>query len=93
MEAITFLTHDKYFINRMTGLSFGRWLFFQAWITEYLYRQFGRELRLRFQDAEDLDIKEVLAFIWYAVQKANEQDLPMEASLDIDTELWTGYME
>ena len=93
MEAVTFLTHDKYFIKRMTGLSFGRWLFFQVWITEVLYRQFARELRPKFQDADELDIRDVLAFLWYAVKIANEQDLPLETPLDIDAEIWTGYIE
>lgn len=93
MEAVTFLNHDKYFINRMMGLSFGRWLFFQVWITEYLYRLYGRELRRRFMDADELDIKEVLAFLWSAVKTANEEDLPFEAVLDFDETIWTDYVE
>jgi hypothetical protein len=92
---VTFLTHDTYFLKKMEGLSFGRWLFFSVWITEYLYKQYGEKLRPAFLEEEDLDLREVLAFLWQAVEKANAggHALSLNAPLTLDEEQMTDYIE
>lgn len=99
---VTFLTHDKYFLKKMEGLSFGRWLFFSVWIAENLYKQYGEDLRPLFLEEEDLDLREVLAFLWYAVEKANAggeatinggHTLALDTPLALDEELIAGYAE
>lgn len=90
---LTFLTHGKYFLKRMDGLPFGRWLFFSVWITEYLYRQYGQELRARFEEEEELDLGEVLAFLWYTVEKANAGEPSLGAAAALDEELMSRYIE
>lgn len=92
---VTFLTHDKYFLKKMEGLSLGRWLFFSVWITEDLYKQYGGAVRPLFLEVEDLDLRQVLAFLWYAVEKAGGggHDLPLDAPLALDDELIESYAE
>ena len=92
---VTFLTHDKYFLKKMDGLSLGRWLFFSVWITQYLYKQYGETLRPAFLDEEDLDLREVLAFLWYAVEQTNKagHDMPLDGPLALDEGLISGYIQ
>jgi len=92
---VTFLTHNTYFLKKMKGLSFGRWLFFAVWITEYLYKQYGEKLRPVFLEEEDLDLGEVLAFLWDAVEKANASgnSLSLNAPLALDEEQMGDYLE
>src|SRR5882757_5230503 len=81
---MTFLDHKEQVSKSLEGLAFGRQLFFAAWITQHLFRQYGSVLSEKFQDEEDLDLNEVLAFLWYVVDKEPAK---------IDQELMSEYIE
>jgi len=81
---MSFLDHQEQVTNGLQGLAPGKQLFFATWITEYLFKRYGSLLNEKFQQQEDLDLNEVLAFLWYVVdtQPAN-----------MDQELLASYME
>lgn len=79
----TFLGYKEKVLKSLDGLSFQQQLFFPVWITEHLYKQYGKELNEKFQEEEDLDLNEVLAFLWYVVDKGPEK---------IDEELMEDYI-
>jgi len=79
----TFLGYKEKVLKNLEGLSFQRQLFFSVWITEHLFRQYGKELNETFQEEEDLDLNEVLAFLWHVVDKGTSS---------IDEELMEDYI-
>jgi len=81
---MSFLDYQEQVNNNLQDLAFSRQLFFSMWITEHLYKRYGSPLHEKFQQQEDLDLNEVLAFLWYVVDKE---------PANIDQELMTSYME
>jgi hypothetical protein len=91
----SFATYPAFIEKSLSGLSFEKLLFFQVWIAEYLYHQFGEELNARFLEEEGIDLKEVLEFLWYIVDKANKEgknEVAGQMSL-MDEELLTKYID
>jgi hypothetical protein len=81
--ATNFLGYKEKVLKKLEGLPFQRQLFFPVWITEHLFRQYGKELNEVFQEEEDLDLNEVLAFLWHVVDKGPSS---------IDEELMEDYI-
>lgn len=80
----TFLGYKEKVLKSLDGLPFQQQLFFPVWITAYLFKQYGKELNEKFKEEEDLDLNEVLAFLWYVVDKGPAK---------IDQELMDEYIE
>ena len=92
---LTFRTYPAFLDKSLADLPFGKLLFFQVWVVEYLYQQFGEELNARFLEEEGINLKEVLEFLWHMVDKANkegENDLAGKMSL-MDEELLAKYLD
>jgi hypothetical protein len=87
----TFRTYPAFLDKRLADLSLGKLLFFQVWMTQRLYHQFGQELNTRFLAEEGLDLKEVLEYCWHMVNQLNK-DLPAEMPL-MDRELLAKYLD
>src|SRR5258708_31798316 len=81
---MSFLDYKKQVTKNLQDLTFGRQLFFSAWITEHLFKRYGALLNEKFQQEEDLDLNEVLAFLWYMVDKE---------PANVDQGLMSSYME
>jgi hypothetical protein len=84
MATTTFLGYKEQVAKRLSDLDFYQQLFFSTWITEYLFRKYGEDLNEQFQEEEDLDLEEVLNFLWNVVNKR---------PADIDEDLVSDYME
>jgi|GEM_PF-882093 len=69
MQTITLSGHKEQVLQNLEGLPFQKQLYFAVWITEYLYQQYGEALNEKFLEEEELDLNEVLAFLWYVVDK------------------------
>src|SRR5882762_67873 len=92
---LSFRTYPAFLDKSLADLPFGKLLFFQVWVVEYLYRQFGEELNARFLEEEGINLKEVLEFLWHMVDKANKDgknDPAGKMSL-MDEELLASYLE
>jgi len=81
---MSFLDYKQQVTKNLQDLTFGRQLFFSAWITEHLFKRYGALLNEKFQQEEDLDLNEVLAFLWYMVDKE---------PANVDQELMSSYRE
>ncbi|MDO6429321.1 hypothetical protein Q4E93_01895 [Flavitalea sp. BT771] len=84
MQTITLSGYKEQVLKSLDGLPFQKQLFFAVWITEELYRQYGAALNEKFLEEEDLDLSEVLAFLWYVVDKGPAK---------IDEDLMEEYVE
>jgi hypothetical protein len=80
----TFLGYKEKVLKSLEGLPFQQQLFFPVWITEHLFKQYGAELNEKFLEEEDLDLSEVLAFLWYVVDNGLAK---------VDQELMDEYIE
>jgi hypothetical protein len=92
---LSFRTYPAFLDKSLADLPFGKLLFFQVWVTERLYQQFGEELNARFLEEEGVDLKEVLEYLWHMVDQMNKEgknDLPGEMSL-MDKELLAKYLD
>jgi hypothetical protein len=88
---LSFRTYPAFLDKRLADLPLGKLLFFQAWMTERLYRQFGEELNARFLAEEGIDLREVLEYLWHMVDQMNKA-LPAEMPL-MDKELLAKYLD
>lgn len=92
---LNFRTYPAFLDKRLADLPLGKLLFFQVWMTERLYRQFGQELNARFSAEEGIDLREVLEYLWHMVEQMNKEgkkDLPTEMPL-MDKELLAKYLD
>ena len=87
---LTFRTYPAFLEKRLADLPVARLLFFQVWITQGLYHQFGEELNARFLAEEGIDLKEVLEYLWHMVDQLNKEG---ENETLMDRELLAKYLD